>query len=434
MKKTLIIILCSFPTLLFTQNLWTLEQCIGTALANNRNIKQQDLSRQSKEIAYKQARQNLLPNLNASAGQNFNFGRSLNNDNIYESANSTHTTVNLSAGLTLFDGLRLKNNIDLQKIEMYASEADLEKMKSDVVISVTSTFLQVLMNKELLQTAEEQLLLTQAKLEQQKALVESGKLPKGELFELQAQEAKEELNRIQGDNALKLSLLDLAQILELDDFENMDIAMPDDLNPDDFILLPVETIYENALLNRPEIKAAEHRLKSSEKSVSIARSAYSPTLSLGGNLSSAYRNMNGFEGKPFGEQMSDNLSSGIGLSLNIPLFNRFEVKNNVKNAFLVVENNKLTVESTKLELRKTIQQAYQNALAAKTRWNAAQESEKAALEAYRFANQKLEFGRATQYELFQAKNNLTQVLSEQTQAKYEYIFRVKILEILNTVC
>jgi len=416
---------------LSAQNLWTLEQCVDTALANNRNVKQQDLSRQSKEIAYNQARQNLLPNLNASAGQNYSFGRSLNNDNVYESANSSQTTFSLSANLTLFDGLRLKNNIDLQRTEMYASEADLEKIKSDIVMSVTTAFLQVLMNKEMLQTAEEQLLLTQARIKQQKSLVENGKLAEGELYELLAQEAKEELNRIQAENSLKLSLLDLAQILELEDFRNLDVSTPDNLNVDDLALLSDELIFQNALISRPEIKGAEYRMKMSEKNVSIVRAGYSPTLSLGSSLGTAYRDIQGFSLNPFSDQLSDNMSTSIGLNLSIPIFNRFSVRNNVKNAQLNVENSKLVLENTKLELRKTIQQAHQNALAAKSRWSAAGKSEKAAQEAYRFVNQKHEAGRATQYELFQAKNNLAQVLSEQTQAKFEYIFRVKILEILN---
>ncbi len=434
-KKVFVItyILSTFIYAGYAQNVWTLEQCIDVALANNLDIKQQELNRKSKEIAYNQARQNLLPDLNASAGQSFNYGRSLNNDNIYQSANSSQTTFDLSAGITLFDGLRLKNSIDLRRAEMYASEADLEKVKSDIIMSVTTAFLQVLMNKELLQIAREQLSLTRVKIEQQKILIRNGKLAEGELYQLQAQEAKEEFKSIEAENSLMLSLLDLAQILELEDFENMDVIIPGELNPNDIMLLPAELVYENAILNRPEIKGAEQRLIGSEKNISIARSGYSPTLTLGGSFGSGYRNIEGLDTHSFGEQLSDNMRAGVGFTLNIPVFNKFTVRNNVKNAWLDFESNKLTIENTKLELRKTIQQAYQNALAAKARWDAAEKSEIAAREAYRFNNQKYEAGRATEYELFQAKNDLTQVLSEQAQAKYEYIFRVMILEILNGV-
>ena len=432
-KKALILtaIIFLFLGKINAQTALTLEQSIEIALENNRNVRRQELTRQAREIAFNQARQDLLPNLNASARQNFMFGRSLNNDNVFQSANSSQTTFGVSAGITLFDGLRLRNNIHLQRAEMHASEADLQRMKSDITLSVTASFLQVLMNKELLQLAEEQLSLTQARIEERRVLIESGRLPEGELFELKAQAAREEFNRVQADNSLRLSLLDLAQILELDDFRNLSVVMPENLNPNDILLPSAETVYTNALRNRPEIRSAEYRLQSSERSVAIARSGFSPTLSLGGNFGSAYRNISGFENASFSDQMSANMSTGVGLNLSIPIFNRFETQNRVRNAQLNVEHSRLSKENTRLELRKTIQQAYQNALAAKSRWNAAGQTETAAREAYRFVSQRFENGRATQFELFQAKNNLTQALSEQTQAKFEYIFRVKILEILS---
>jgi len=263
MSKKILILTTIFSLFLGkinAQTALTLEQSIEIALENNRNIRQQELTRQAREIAFNQARQDLLPNLNASAGQNFMFGRSLNNDNVFQSANSSQTTFGISAGITLFDGLRLRNNIHLRRAEMQASEADLQKMKSDITLSVTAAFLQVLMNKELLQLAEEQLSLTQVRIEDRRALIESGRLPEGELFELQAQAAREEFNRVQADNSLRLSLLDLAQILELDDFRNLSVVMPENLNPNDILLPSAETVYENALQNRPEIRSAEYRL------------------------------------------------------------------------------------------------------------------------------------------------------------------------------
>ncbi len=424
-----VLFLLFIPFMLSAQQLWTLEQCVDSALENNRKVKQQSIAAQSQAIAYDQARKDLLPNLNASAGQNFSFGRTQVDYDRYENVNSQNTSFGVSANITLFNGLRMKHTIDARRADLHASEADLEKMKSDITISVTSAFLQVLMNKELLQTANEQLALTQSKLERQQALVENGKLAEGELYELIAQQAKEELNRIQADNALQLSLLDLAQILELDDFSAFDVVMPDNLEDKDLAALSAESVYASALTHRPEIKAAEYRLESSEKSVSIARAGYFPSLTLGGSVGTRYFHPSVME-QNFGTQLENNFNSGIGLNLNIPIFNKFEVKNRVRSARLDVESSKLAIEDVKLELRKTIQQAYQNAVAAKARWEAADKSEKAALEAYRFASQKYEAGRASQYELFQAKNNLTQVLSEQTQAKFEYIFRIRILEIL----
>jgi len=386
------------------------------------------LTRKSNEIAYQQAKYDLLPNLNASAGQYYNFGRSLGVDNVYKNTNSSQTSVGISTNITLFDGLKMKYNIDARMADLKASEADLKKMQSDLVMSVSTAFLQVLLNKELLQIAKDQHDLTLTKIEQRKSLVSAGKLAEGEVYELIAQESKEEMNRIKAEQSLNYSLLDLAQILELEDFEKFDVEVPTDLLNGELQLLNPQTVYDGALIHRPEIKVAEFRLQGNETNIQIAKSGYYPTLSLGAQTGTRYYNMSGFPNDGFSKQFSNNLSSSIGLNLSIPIFNKFEVKNGVRNAQIRLESSKLDVENTKKELRKTIQQAYQNALAANARWDASLKSELASREAYRFANQKYENGRATVYELYQAKSNLTQVLSEQIQAKYEYVFRIKILE------
>ena len=430
MKKYIVIALFFVPLFAAAQQPLTIQQCVDTALANNRNVKQQALTKQTREIAYEQARHNLLPNLNASANQNWNFGRSLGVNNVYQSTNSAQTTFGISSSLTLFDGLKMKYNIDARKADMYASEADLDKIKQDITVSVSSVFLQILLNKELLQIANEQLGLTKTKIEQRKSLVESGKMAEGEMYELLAQESKEDLTRPQAENTLKLSLLDLAQILELDHFENLDIMIPENLLESELQLLSAESVYESALMHRPEIKGAEFRLKSSESNVLVSKSDYYPFLSLGAQMGTGYYNLSNVTNNAFGKQLSDNMSNTIGLSLQIPIFNKFAVRNSVRTAQLEVQSNKLNIDNAKLEIKKSIQQAYFNALAAKSRWDAAQKSEIASREAFRFANQKFEAGRANSYELYQAKNNLTQVLSEQAQSKYEYVFRLKLLELM----
>lgn len=411
-------------------NTMTLEQCIDTALQNNRNIKQQALMRKTKEIAYEQARMNLLPNLNASAGQSFMLGRSLTVDNTYQDVNSSQTSFNISSGITLFDGLRMKYDIDARKADMMASEADLDKIKSDIELNVTVAFLQVLLYKENKQTLTDQLELTLQKIEQKTALVNAGKQPEGELYELKAQQAKEEMNLTQTDNNLKLALLDLAQIIELEHFEDLDIEVPQNLLTAELALLSADEVYRSAVNNRPEIKGAAYRLLSSEKNVAIAKSAFFPTLSFGAQVGTGYYNLNAVPNNSFSQQINENLSTNLGFSLQIPIFNKFDVKNRVSSTKLAVESSRLDMENTKYQLRKTVQQAYQNALAAKSRLAAAQKSEIASKEAYRYAEQKYEAGRASVYELYQAKSNLTQVLSELTQSKYEYVLRIKVLEIL----
>lgn len=432
MKIKTIIILAALLTsaLMEAQQKWTLEQCVDTAWANNRTIKEQALTRKTNEINYQQAKQNLLPNLNAQASQSWSYGRSLTVSNTYQNTNSAQTSAGLSAGLTLFDGLKMKYNIDAKNADLQVSEAQLEKMKLDMSTYVAAAFLQILQNKELLKVAEDQLNLTKEKIVQQKGLVVAGKMAEGEILDLEAQQSKEELTRLNAENTYKLSLLDLSQLLEINHFEDLELVLPEEITGMELSILSPEEVFKSAMTHRPEIKRAEYQLKSSQIGVQIAKADYYPTLSLGAQLGTGYYNLSNIPNNSFGQQLSDNMSAGFGFNLSVPIFNKFEVRNRVRTAQIGVENSRLNVDNATLELKKNIQQAYYNAVAARSRWEAAQKSVSASNEAYRFTNEKYEAGRATVYELYQSKSNLTQALSEEVQAHYEYIFRVKLLEYL----
>lgn len=427
---TIIAIFCCLSTMAHAQQ-YTLEECINIALQNNRNIKQQELSKAQRQIAYSQARNDLLPSVNASAGQNFVFGRSIGLDNTYQNTNSSQTSFGVGADITLFDGLRMKHNIDAKRADLSAAEADLEKFKDEIEMSVATAFLQVLLQKELLQIAGEQIQLTDSNMNRRKELIKSGKMAHGEIYELEAQRAREEQNRVQAESNLKLALLDLAQIMELEDFSNFNVSAPPvESILSEGVLLSTADIFQTALLVRPEIKAAEYRLQSSEKEVLMARSQLYPSLSFGANFGTGYYNMSGSSNDPFHTQIRNNMSNSLGFSLRIPIFNKFQTKNSIRTAELAAENNRLEIDKVKIDLRKRIEQAYHNALGAQSKWKATQKSEISGQEAFRFAQEKFDNGRANSYELFQAKSNLTQTLSDQAQAKYEYAFRLKILELL----
>ena len=432
--RTLVISLLLTGSALFpisAQQQYTLSECIDIALENNRNIKQQELNRRQREIAYSQARADLLPSLNASAGQSFVFGRSIGLDNTYQNTNSSQTNFGIGADITLFDGLRMKHNIDARKADMQASEADLDKMRDDIIMSVSTAFLQALLNRELLQIAETQLETTQADIARRTELVKSGRMAKGELYEQEAQLAREELNRVQAASNHKLALLDLAQIMELEEFDDFDVtAPPAESLISESTLLASEAVYESALQNRPIIRSMQYKIESSEKEKLMARSQLYPSLSFGANMGTGYYKMNGRDNDPFGTQLRNNMSNSLGFSLRIPIFNKFQVRNNIQSAELAIANTRLEMDKTKLELRKQIEQAYYNAVGAKSRWDAAKKSVEASNEAYRFAEEKHDSGRANTYELTLAKNNQTQALGEEAQAKYEYAFRLKILELL----
>ena len=378
---TSLLLTCGTFFTVSAQQQYTLLECIDIALENNRNIKQQEL--------------------NASAGQNFVFGRSIGLDNTYQNTNSSQTSFGIGADITLFDGLRMKHNIDARKADMHASEADLDKMRDDIIISVSTAFMQVLLNRELLQIAETQLETTRADIARRTELVKSGRMAQGELYEQEAQLAREELNRVQAASNHKLALLDLAQIMELEEFDDFDVtAPPAESLISESTLLASEAVYESALQNRPIIRSMQYRIESSEKEKLIARSQLYPSLSFGANIGTGYYNMSGRDNDAFRSQLRN------------------------------IANTRLEMDKTKLELRKQIEQAYYNAVGAKSRWDAAKKSVAASNEAYRFAEEKHESGRANTYELTLAKNNQTQALGEEAQAKYEYAFRLKILELL----
>ena len=427
---TIIAIFCCLSTMAQAQQ-YTLEECINIALQNNRNIKQQELSKAQRQIAYSQARNDLLPSVNASAGQNFVFGRSIGLDNTYQNTNSSQSSFGVGADITLFDGLRMKHNIDAKRADLSAAEADLEKFKDEIEMSVATAFLQVLLQKELLQIASEQIQLTDSNMNRRKELIKSGKMAHGEIYELEAQRAREEQNRVQAESNLKLALLDLAQIMELEEFSDFNVSAPSvESILSEGVLLSTSDIFQTALLTRPEIKAAEYRLQSSEKEVLMAKSQLYPSLSFGANFGTGYYNMSGRSNDPFHTQIRNNMSNSLGFSLRIPIFNKFQTKNSIRTAELAAENNRLEIDKVKIDLRKRIEQAYHNALGAQSKWKATQKSEISGQEAFRFAQEKFDNGRANSYELFQAKSNLTQTLSDQAQAKYEYAFRLKILELL----
>lgn len=430
MKTTIIALLCTFSLTGLAQQ-YTLEECINTALQNNRSIKQQELNKTQREIAYSQARNDLLPNLNASAGQNFVFGRSIGLDNTYQNTNSAQTSIGIGTNITLFDGLRMKHNIDARRADLSAAEADLEKFKDDIEMSVATAFLQVLLQKELLQIANEQIQLTDSNMTRRRELIRSGKMAQGEIYELEAQRAREEQNKVQAESNLKLALLDLAQIMELEDFSNFDVSAPPvESIINEGVLLSTSDVFQNALLTRPEIKAAEYRLQSSEKEVLMAKSRLYPSLSFGANFGTGYYNMSGRPNDSFDKQIRNNMSNSLGFNLQIPIFNKFQTRSSIRSAELSVANNQLEIDKVKIDLRKRIEQAFHNAVGAQSKWIASQKSEISGLEAFRFAQEKFDNGRANAYELFQAKSNLTQTLADQAQAKYEYAFRLKLLELL----
>lgn len=410
-----------------SQIAYTLQQCIDTALVNNLSVRKQGNALASQRLAYKQSKVDISPSLSGNVGQSWGFGRSTGADNISRIQNSSQTSFNVSANLVLFDGLAMKFNIDEAAANMQAGEANLEAVQLQIKMNVSTMFLQVLLAKQLVAVAENQLQDTEAKLQRDSALVAAHRLAEGELLTLQAQYAKEQLTLIQQQNELRLALLDLAQAIDLQDVAHFDIAVEDDGMPAE-LFASSDEVYQAALAYRPEIKALEYTIAANEAALKSAKAAYSPTISAGASVGSGYYNMQGADNLPFAEQMSENFTASVGLNLYVPLYDKLQTTTRMRQQRLAVDNARLDLEQKKQDLRKEIDQAYYNALSAQKEEISASQSERSAEEALRYAEQKYEAGRASSYEYREAKNTFLQAQSARLQAHYNLLFRIKILQ------
>lgn len=425
-----ILLSCLLPSEVCART-YTLQQCQDSALQNNISVRQQRNNYELQRITYTQNKQNLLPSVSGYAAENFSFGRATGVDNITRAQNMANTSFSLSANLLLFDGLGMKYRIDEARANMEASKAQTEAAEIDIRMNITTMFLQALLRKELLLVADTQLLSTRLKLDRQEQLVAEGRVAEGELYTLRAQYASEELSRIQAQNDHLLALLDLAQAMNVAFDEQFDIVSntleaEQLLNPD----MPVsaDEVYEQALLHRPEMRAAQAQLSAQQSALKNAKAAYSPTLSAGANFGTGYYHNFGADNTNFGTQLGNNLSGGVSLNLNIPIFDRMQTPNNINRQKININNTQLQIEQTKQNLRKQIDQAYYNALAAQAQQRSAEKAMLSAAEAFRYAEQKFEAGRSSAYEYYEAKNTYVKAQSDYLQAKYNYLFKVEILK------
>jgi len=400
------------------------------------------------ELSHKAAASNLdaskmafLPNLNASGGQNWNFGRTQGQSGLYENQTQSNTSLSVGTSVPLFQGGYLLNSVSKSKLDLQAAFLNIEKAKNDISLQVTSLFFQVLFQKEILKIAQEQFHTTQQQVAATAILVESGKVSQSQWFDISSQAAKDTLDVVQASGNLKLSLLDLAQALELQDIEDFDIESPeihasanDGENANStirsFESLRLSDIYNQAVGAMPEVKSQELSVKSAEKSLKIAQSAYYPSISLSAGIGTNYFYLynNNLQNLTFKKQMNLNLGKYIGLNLNIPIFNRLSVLNQTNQAKFNIENQKLILENTKKQLYKDIQTAYINANLAQEKQSAATQAVRAAQEAFRYATERYASGKLSVFEYSQSQAQLSQAQSEEAQAKYDYMLKIKILE------
>ncbi|MBP7486434.1 MAG: TolC family protein [Parabacteroides sp.] len=419
---------------------WTLEECITYAIEHNIDLKQKEQDQESRKVDLSTSKNSWLPSLNANLGQNFDFGRSPSKTGVIVDQNSANSSFYLQTSMPIFDGFKIPNDIKARKLDLQAATENLNKAKEDLAINVASFFVEALYNKELLTVAELQAALSTEQVTRTESLVNAGKVPLSQLYDIKAQQAKDEASLTEAKNNVNLSLLNLAQMLELERTgQSLDISVPE---IDDAIekymtsILPPDVVYNNAVAVKPQIKEQEYLLESQKKMLKVAQAGYFPKLDFSASYSNGYYHYSGgtdIVNSSFSDQLNQNGRKTIGFSLSIPLFNRFQTRNNVRSSRIAILNRELMMENSKKVLYKEIQQAYFNATAAQEKYKATGKSVLASKEAFGYAENKYNAGKSTVYEYSESKTKYSQSLSEQIQAKYNYIFRAKILDFYNGI-
>ncbi len=439
LKLTLIgLLLIIISGTIYSQKVWSLRDCIDYALDNNIQVKQSELTSENNKISLLQSKLDLLPTVNGNLSHTYGWGRSIDLATYtYANQNTQQSYFTFSSDITIFNGLQKYNTIKQNQFEYLASKYDSDKMKDDISLSIAAAYLQILFYIEIVATAEDQVEITKLQIDRTEKLVNAGTLAKGSLFDIQAQGATEEVNLINARNRLNLSYLDLLQLLDKSASEKLEIEKPELSITTVPELLPPEQIYSYAILNLPEIKSAEYRLQSANKGLSIARGYRSPSLSLRGGWNTSYSDQIKYSNPlepnygdiiPFGNQFEDNQNKTLQVSLSIPIFNGFQVSSYISQSKLDAENAQYNLQLSKNQVRKNVETAFADALSAFKSYNANKKSLNAYTEAFKYMEQKFDVGLVNTLDYNVAKTQLTKAKSDLLSAKYDYIFKTKILD------
>ncbi len=447
------------------QETWTLERCVTHAQENSRLIKQSQIQIKNAQLNHKQNNFERYPTLSAGSNLGFNFGRSVNPSTYtFENVTTNYNSWSVNTRATIYNGGRINNQIKQSDVDIKAAQADLEQSVSSISLQVAQAYLQILLNDEQYENARKRLQSTQSQLDRTEKQIRAGQLPPTARFEFIAQAARDEQQIVTASNNVELSMLNLKNLLEISPdapfrIEKPTIAVPKDANPDGYMF---KAIYNQALSTQSFIKADEFRIKSAEIGVKIAEANLLPVLSanagFNSNFSSSIKDftkgtivdkevtervkINGVPAtisqtfqdainvpkKSYTSQLGDNFGQGVGLNLSIPIFDGMRNKINIQRQKLAVENQMLVLERDKQTLKSDVQNAIASAKAAKKQFEAATKTFDAQKSAYDAVDKRFTAGSANSFELTLAKNNLDTAERDVTVAKYDYLFRLKIVE------
>ncbi len=409
---------------------WTLQECVNHALENNISVKQSELDLELTETDKLEAVGNFLPSLNANASASKNTGLSLNpTNNQLENTTFGSASAAINVGLTLFDGLRNVRQLQRSKLSELAAQYRLDKMKDDIALAVANSYLQVLLNKANLAVAKSQNIVTLEQLDRTNNLVDAGVLPRGDLLEIKATDAAEKQRIAVAENTVKISLISLAQLLLIKDYSNFDIADEEYKIIDGGIAdKDVSEIIESAKETRSEVKIAQKNVDLAKKDLQISRGAYYPTLSAFFGYNTRYADNDPLN-REFIDQLYLNDGIGYGLQLNVPIFNGFTVRSNVKRNKINLKNTEYQLEQAQLDLESNVYQAYVDANGALKAYEAATVALESQELAYQYAKDRYDVGLTNAFDFSQSKLRYDNAKIEENRTKFEYIFKLKVLEL-----
>lgn len=419
---------------------WTLEECVNYALQNNISVQQSALDTKTAIVDTKVTFGKFLPTVNASTSHSWNIG--LNQDittGLLQNQTTQFTSAGVNVGVDIFKGLQNQNSLRKANLALVASQYQLQKMKEDIALNVANAFLQILFNKESLKVQQEQYLITEKQLNRATELADAGSIPRGDLLDIKASLIKNKQNVVSAENALLISKLSLAQLLQLKEFEQFDVVDEIPVLVDNSILNQTPTtIFEKSKEFKVELKIAQTNLAIAEKNSAIAKGAYLPSLQgfYGFNTRVSYADVVSYSGgvisskpaNPFWNQFNTNKGQSFGVQLSIPVFNGFSVKNNVERTKVAIEKSKLVLEQQNLDLQRNIYAAFTDTKGALKANETAISALESRQEAFNYAKEKYAVGLMNSFEFNQAQTLFVNAQSEVLRTKYDYIFKLKILE------
>lgn len=421
---------------------WTLEECVKYAIDNNISIKQTELDTKTANIEKKDAIGNFIPSLNSNASHSWNIG--LNQDittGLLRNQTTQFTSAGAIVGIDIYKGMQNQNALRKANLSIIAAKYQLTKMQEDVALNVANAFLQVLFNKENLKVQQEQKANNEKQLLRSEELVKAGSVPRGDLLDIRATVASDHQKIIAAENALLISKLSLAQLLQLKEFYDFDVTDQTTAKDENNILdkTPV-AIYEKAKEERTELKIAKTNLEIAQKNVAIAKGGFQPTLQGFYNFNTriSYAAIPAFDtngniigtksAAPFSDQFRDNKGQAFGAQLSIPIFNGFSARNNVERSKVNLEKSKIAVEQEELTLQRNVYTAFTDAKGGLKAYESALAALDARQEAYNYAKEKYAVGMMNSFDFNQSQTLLSVAQSEVLRTKYDYIFKIKILE------